>query len=215
MTAEEWLECNDWQLMLQFLPRKGNDRKIRLFAAACCRAVWPLLVESRSREAVEMSERYADGLVAESEMDRAAHQAYEGSEHLETFCVKGPGLKQAEARWAAAEMAHGAAEGGWYYVYEVAYGASRAAHVPSLIREIFGNPLRPVAVDPDWLRWNDGAIQKMASTIYDDRAFDRLPILADALEDAGCSVGQILNHCRSPAPHVRGCWLLDLLLANE
>jgi hypothetical protein len=58
---------------------------------------------------------------------------------------------------------------------------------------------------PSWLSWNDGTVVKMAQAIYDDRAFDRLPILADALEDAGCSDADILAHCRSEGPHVRGC----------
>ncbi len=84
-----------------------------------------------------------------------------------------------------------------------------------LIRDIFGNPFRPVAVDPAWLAWNDGAIRKMAQAIYDERAFDRLPLLADALEDAGCADADILAHCRGPGPHVRGCWLVDSLLGKK
>ncbi len=66
-----------------------------------------------------------------------------------------------------------------------------------------------------WLAWNDGAIPKMAQAIYDDRAFDRLPILADALEDAGCDNQEILDHCRSNGEHVRGCWVVDLILGKS
>ena len=80
-----------------------------------------------------------------------------------------------------------------------------------LLREAFGNPFRPRRQDPAWLAWNDGAIRKMAQTIYDDRAFDRLPLLADALEDAGCTDADILSHCRTPGDHVRGCWVVDLV----
>ena len=70
-------------------------------------------------------------------------------------------------------------------------------------------------LDPSWLAWNDGAIRKMAQAIYDARAFDRLPLLADALEDAGCTDAAILSHCREPGEHVRGCWVVDLLLGKS
>jgi hypothetical protein len=85
----------------------------------------------------------------------------------------------------------------------------------NLLRDIFGNPFRPATLDPAWLRWNDDAIPKLAQAIYDERSFDRLPVLADALEDAGCTDAEILKHCRQPGPHVRGCWVVDLLLGKE
>ncbi len=84
-----------------------------------------------------------------------------------------------------------------------------------LLRDIIGNPFRPDALDPSWLAWNDGAIRKMAQLIYDDRAFDRLPLLADALEDAGCTDADILAHCRGGGEHVRGCWVVDLILSKD
>jgi hypothetical protein len=80
-----------------------------------------------------------------------------------------------------------------------------------LLRDVFGNPFRPVAADPAWLRWNDRTVVKVARAIYEERAFERLPVLADALEDAGCTEEAILAHLRGPGPHVRGCWALDLL----
>jgi hypothetical protein len=85
----------------------------------------------------------------------------------------------------------------------------------SAIRDIFGNPFRPVAVDPDWLTWNGGTVPKLAQAIYDQRRFQDLPILADALEEAGCTNADILNHCRQPGEHVRGCWVVDLVLGKE
>ena len=81
-----------------------------------------------------------------------------------------------------------------------------------VLREIFGNPFRPLAVSPAW-RTSD--VMALAKGIYEDRAFDRMPILADALQDAGCENTDILNHLRDPnATHVRGCWALDLVLAK-
>ena len=84
-----------------------------------------------------------------------------------------------------------------------------------LLRDIFGNPFRPASISLSWLAWNDGAIFKMAQAIYDARAFDRLSLLADALEDAGCTDADILSHCRTPGEHVRGCWVVDLLLGKS
>ena len=81
-----------------------------------------------------------------------------------------------------------------------------------LIRDIFVNPFRPVAADPAWLTETTVGI---ARGIYDDRAFERLPILADALEDAGCEDAELLAHCREPGTHVRGCWVVDLVLGKE
>jgi hypothetical protein len=82
-----------------------------------------------------------------------------------------------------------------------------------LFRDIFGNPFRPVAFEPAWR--TDTAIA-VARQMYDSRDFGAMPILADALQDAGCEVEAILNHCRDAnQPHVRGCWVVDLVLGNE
>jgi hypothetical protein len=84
----------------------------------------------------------------------------------------------------------------------------------SILRDIFGNPFRPVAVAPAWLTWNNATVPAIARHVYEDRAFHDLPILADALEDAGCTDADLLAHCRGPGPHVRGCWAVDLLLGK-
>ena len=82
----------------------------------------------------------------------------------------------------------------------------------SVIRDIFGNPFRPATLDPSWLT---STVVALARGIYEERAFDRMPILADALQDAGCDNEDVLNHCRGPGPHVRGCWVVDLVLGKE
>jgi hypothetical protein len=84
--------------------------------------------------------------------------------------------------------------------------------VATLIRCVFGNPFRPVTLDP---QWRTSTVVDLARGIYDDRAFDRMPILADALQDAGCDSADALDHCRGPGPHVRGCWVVDLVLGKE
>jgi hypothetical protein len=94
---------------------------------------------------------------------------------------------------------------------------------PLLLREVFGSlPFRSVIINPDWLAWNDRCVAKLAQAAYDDRELGsghldttRLSILADALEEAGCSYAEMLTHLGGPSPHVRGCWVLDLLLGKE
>ncbi|WP_439623788.1 hypothetical protein [Gemmata sp.] len=80
-----------------------------------------------------------------------------------------------------------------------------------LVHEFFGNPFRPVALDPAWCT---STVVALARGIYDERAFDRMPILADALQDAGCDSADVLTHCRGPGPHARGCWVVDLVLGK-
>jgi hypothetical protein len=90
---------------------------------------------------------------------------------------------------------------------------AEAAVNSALLRDVLGYPFRPApAIAPAWLACNDGAVRQIAQAIYDDEAFDLLPLLADALEDAGCAEAEVLAHCRGPGEHVRGCWVVDWLL---
>jgi hypothetical protein len=86
---------------------------------------------------------------------------------------------------------------------------------PAMIRHIFGNPFCSPHIDPAWLAWNGGTVAALCQAIYDGNTFDYLPILADALEDSGCTNPDILDHCRSPVFHSRGCWVVDLLLGRR
>jgi hypothetical protein len=80
-----------------------------------------------------------------------------------------------------------------------------------LLRDLFGNPFAPVAFEPAWSAWQGGVVAQLARTIYAERRWDELPVLADALEDAGCRSDAVLGHCRSGGPHARGCWVIDRL----
>jgi len=92
-------------------------------------------------------------------------------------------------------------------------GRQRAyRHQSDILRDIYGNPFRPIRIDPAWLT---STVVQLAQGIYEDRAFDRMPVLADALQDAGCDDAEILDHCRSEGLHVRGCWLIDLILGKQ
>jgi len=81
-----------------------------------------------------------------------------------------------------------------------------------LARDVFRNPFRPVTLDCSWLT---PTVLALARSVYAERAFERLPVLADALEDAGCTDRSILDHLRGPGPHVRGCWVVDLILGKS
>lgn len=80
------------------------------------------------------------------------------------------------------------------------------------LRELFGNPFYPVEFDP---HWRTSEVVDVARGIYEDRAFEQMPILADAFMDAGCEDFEIITHCRRPGPHVRGCWVVDAILGKE
>ncbi len=86
----------------------------------------------------------------------------------------------------------------------------------ALLRDLVGPlPFRPLPqVRPGWLAWEGGTVPKLATAVYEERAFDRLPVMADALEEAGCAEAELLAHLRGPGPHARGCWALDLLLGK-
>jgi hypothetical protein len=219
MTETEWLNCTDPDPLIYSLKDKASMRKFVLFAVACRRLNWEYL-EAAFRDEVEVQERYADGLATAAEVV-AAREVYGGVGNGTSPEESGP---LNFAKFSAEE----AAEDGTYCragdtedtpnrednPWCVAYDQLLVEQC-RLLRDIVGNPFRRVARDPAWLRWNDGMVGKIAQAIYDERAFDRMPILADALEDAGCDSTDILDHCRRPNVHVRGCWVIDLLLGKE
>ena len=150
-----------------------------------------LYIRSRDEENRDLAERW----VACAAMHTAELKCWFGFEDTE---------RAAEAEGA----------GDWHYMRRDAAPPSPRAEA-RIFRDIFGVYFHPVQLDPSWLAWNNGAIRKMAQVIYDARAFDRLPLLADALEDAGCTDAAVLSHCREPGEHVRGCWVVDLLLGKS
>jgi hypothetical protein len=225
MTEAEWLKCADPSDMKYFLSECGpvNDRKMRLFGCGCVRTIWSDFPNDALRHAFQTSERYADGLASQGELNQArdmANTTYEGvgdivADHSAIVVIalceptaSFPGGAGSSAGLAAvaAELAVDRGED-WGEAFD------RANHLYAhFFRCAFGNPFHPVKVDP---RWRTETVVALATGIYAERAFDRMPILADALEDAGCDNADILAHCRGDGPHVRGCWVVDLLLGKE
>jgi len=228
MTEAEWAVCTAPHRMLRFLRDSENisRRQERLFAVAVCRRLWPLLNDQRSRQAIELAERAADAYVPERELDQVSAAAEEAWEELVELAETGrhADLRAAEAAAHAASYASSPSltlavlEEVLEATEEAAFFNSREgedAAQAAVLRDIVGNPFRrSPLVDPSWLGWNGDIIPALARTISDVHAFDRLSILADALEDAGCTDRVILDHCRGPGPHVRGCWVVDLILGK-
>jgi hypothetical protein len=235
MTEEEWwLTVREPDVLLS--KRAGiTERQLILFGCACCRGGWDQLTEV-SRNAVETAEQYADGLCGESSL-RAARDLVEQTYPNHHWTYAYPELLPQRAAWFAAfdtiaahEFAQlplrdfddvlaalknevssclaSAAEQEQVALYD-----DECAIHADLLRDIVGNPFRPVAFAPTW-RTSDAVA--LARQMYESRAFGAMPILADALQDAGCANADILDHCRDPnAMHVRGCWVVDLVLGKE
>jgi hypothetical protein len=207
MTEAEWLACADPQPMLSFLRAITSDRKLRLFAVACVRCIYPRLPDKRTRRNVETVERYADGLASQKALRGAwgsARWAANLASRRSDNVTEGP-------KWCVAHLTNESLD----HALLATWGLEKCQQC-QLLRDIYGPlPCRPVFIHPSWLAWNDGTVKKIAQAIYDERAFDRMPILADALEDAGCDDADLLAHCRGAGPHVRGCWVVDLLLGKE
>jgi hypothetical protein len=204
MTEQEWLACAEFGPMLGFICGWASDWKMRLFACACYRNLWVRFPPKwGDRELVDAAEAYADGAIGKQAFKLTRKRVGEWG---------GPRVTGVASE--AAALSHQDCLGerllpGQPVVRE------RPEELPvqlALLRCIFGNPFRPATLDPGW-RTSD--VMLLAKGIYEERAFDRMPILADALQDAGCDTDDILTHCRGPGPHVRGCQVIDLVLGKQ
>jgi hypothetical protein len=238
MTEAEWLACTDPTQMLEFLQGRASDRKLRLFACARCRRIWRSLRKKRSRRAIEVAEQYAEGIADVGKLEAAHAAAYDAymdadGDSIEEFAT---GIAADVAVPDAGEAAGAATKAADVTAHVAVYGMDPLAPPPSdaneaayralqsteqtilccLLRCIFGNPLHPSPpLAHAILGWNDGTVRRIAEGIYAERAFARLPVLAGALLDAGCDNEELLAHCRSEGPHVKGCWAVDLILGRQ
>jgi hypothetical protein len=241
MTETAWLKCADLERLISFCKRSrrpqltnaligGNrERKQRLFLVACCRRIPSGITESASQKAIETAEAYADGLsnrVALEVAHSAARDLFRrvnASANYAGYCavcaateVSGLDFKQGFNRCLycadCASLASAARLRTPKGQIDETIRADEKAHQSHLFRDVFGNPFRPVTFLPAWR--TDTAVS-LARTMYDAREFGAMPVLADALQDAGCEDEQILMHCRDANQvHVRGCWVCDLVLSK-
>jgi hypothetical protein len=221
---------------------KGSDRKMRLFACACYWRVRHLLPNPLAQTAVEGAERFADGMAQEEELQQAEALLWEPINALEGRWRASRGAERTAllpthgALALALQVVRPEAPKAAYYAssnayltfaeisnpgdasFDAGFCGSRAAAEriqTDILRCVFGDLFRAATIAPSVLAWNDGTVRKVAQCLYADRAFDQLLILADALEEAGCTDAAILDHLRSSGPHVRGCWAIDLILGKS
>jgi hypothetical protein len=207
MTEREWLRTADFRRMIHLLEGKASPRKFQLFACASCRRVrW------YDPDVIDLLEAYADRRAKRKDAMAAVKAAIpEG--RINAYCSwlfwKASCLEGADI--VAAINAGGAVTSNGIEETPENYRAEERVHA-DLLRCIIGNPFHPGRLDRSALT---PAVTALAKSIYADQCYKDLPILADALEEAGCTNANILSHCRQPGEHVRGCWALDLVLGKS
>jgi hypothetical protein len=230
LTEADWNSSTELQAMLDWLRRQGklSERKARLFAAATCRGFCPVVSDERFCQAVETIERYADRLTSKAALKRA-RQAVRAARHSVSLRSRG-----GRTTWAACWLAEtGATENAYMMVADQVQrladlgtlGLTTKALWPdsALLRDIFGNPFRaPPSIPASVSTWQDATAVRLAEATYDCRRLpsgtlepERLAVLADALEEAGCQEASVLTHLREKGSHWRGCWVLDALLGRS
>jgi hypothetical protein len=237
MTEAEWFAATDPATILRNQGHPVTDRQMRLFSCACVRRAWHFVVDDRLQECLTTIEAFADDGVKDRERGRIhalVGAICHGNTNKPQDCVASE-LHRASAKTVPKQThdcgVSAAAAFGWAVHASGGFGdaksAERLAQLP-IAHDIIGNPFRPVSLDRGWLT---STVVALASRIYAERAFDLMPILADALMDAGCGNDEVLNHCRGgrgdrgePAGgsphqadgvHVRGCWVVDLLTGRS
>jgi hypothetical protein len=246
----EWLASTDPDAMLDLCPggwdpsdeaSRQLNRKLRLFAVACCCRIWHWLSDSRSQAAVLTAERFADGLATSEELQAAGKTAHARVDEVVTIRDGQQWLddgvaQAAECAWSVTQPAPITAarcclwnardafliDGtdisvDWQSLDPQRIAMAERPYV-HLLHDVFGNPFQPITVDPSWLT---PVVVVLATAAYEEIVLPsrelnaaRLAVLADALEEAGCTSANLLAHLRSPGPHVRGCFAVDLLLGK-
>jgi hypothetical protein len=234
MTEQEWLTGADPGMMAFSVRDRLSDRQLRLFGCACVRGVWEDLPDDALRLAIEACERFADGLAAVEELRAARELAdgtYEGlgdiiADHgaiaVTALCEPKPWFPMGEGSCGGVAAVAAEACFNEEIPWHVAWARAKEAHC-HLLRDMLGNPFgTSPPLPPGVLAWHDRAVPRMAQAIYNERKMPegtldtkRLAILADALLDAGCEDEDLIAHCRSEGPHVRGCWAIDLILGRS
>jgi hypothetical protein len=222
MTEAEWLACEKPRAMLAGLRAGVHDRRLRLFAVGCARHILPHIRKEKTdaRLLLEVAERFADGLATPSELAAAydAHTCKDygvGAAHMTCFrdahgaaqSAASCAVRFAPIAWVRANPGQRQTSRGG----RVAAEAEVAAQV-QMLHCVFDSAIRSVVFDP---AWRTSTAVSLAGGMYGSRDFGAMPILADALQDAGCDNEDVLNHCRDPnQTHVRGCWVVDRVLGK-
>jgi hypothetical protein len=215
MTEAEWLACTYTSGILSPFGKRVSSRKLRLFGCACGRRLSHIVTDERFEEALSVLERYADGLAKESDRIRVSKcdefKVVKGGKRTAGHFARSTIHDTAQKTIQRAINYLGVAVASALQTSPKSHSAEYAQNM-ILLRDIFGNPFRPVTFSPSW---RTDTVLSLARQMYESREFGAMPILADALQDAGCDSDDILAHCRGAGPHVRGCWVVDLVLGKE
>jgi hypothetical protein len=227
VTEAEWLAATDARAMLAHLSCEGQagPRQFGSFVAACVRHLAGALPAAFSVYAEEICLRSAAGggrqkiygLVDMLVDEMRGNEQLSGSEWRARELVL-HALDEVISGLPAATRASSLVERieEWVDAAESANPVSELRQrLPSLLTDIFGNPFRGEVLEARGAYFKRTWVLDMAERIYDDYEFDCLPLLADALEDTGCTDAELLGHLRGPGPHVRGCWAVDLVLGKS
>lgn len=214
MTEAEWLICRDSTRLLRHYRRTPpSDRKLRLFAVLCCYRIWAKLPDDRCRRAVEVCERFAEGSATSSELEaahegaEAAFNEYSGREETAAAAVSAACYPSDLLELVASTARQSA-----WMVWPRERRRAEHQWQCQIARDLFGNPFRSIVFSP---MWRTDTVVTLARGIYESREFSAMPILSDALQDAGCGSTDVLDHCLDSGPHARGCWVIDLILGKE
>jgi sulfur relay (sulfurtransferase) complex TusBCD TusD component (DsrE family) len=241
MTESDWLTCRDPLRMVEFLGNRATERQLRWFALACAERCDRVPSENHCRHALAVARQVLEDDADPALLETAYQHAQENKplfadvNWLAAWCAA-PAIQQTAlevcvlaSRLRAATRAEPARNLARAALYSGAARADREAAwddyeaavarltddelagAAQILRDVIGNPFRPASLPLACLTWNAGALAALARGIRAEQRFDELPILADALQEAGCYDPAVLEHCRDPGPHVRGCWLLDHL----
>jgi hypothetical protein len=206
MSRKNWHKLSVEQL-LEALAGRLSARKLRLFACAAVRRL-PAANKGSGGQAVTLAERFADGKATAHELASARFGGRFLPGHPAWAVCWAPGedaraMTERALAWVVGQVSGGA---GWP-------GAREEEEAQAdLLRELVSPQMRRVEIDPLVRAWNDGTVVRLARSIYEERAFEQMPILGDALEEAGCTDGELLDHCRQSGRHVPGCWAVDSIL---
>lgn len=214
-SEEQWRSWEDDPLpMLEFAGRTISQRKTRLFYCACVRRLWSWVKDSRSRAAVECSELFGDDCITSDQLLEARKAGYSAWYEIASRSIDSAEDNAAAAAFMCAneELVYASGVPGRV---AAASGNEPAEYKTqaAIIRDVLGNPFRPII--PTDSTTTASQVVELAQAIYEERAFDRMPVLVAELEKAGCTDPAILSHCREPEPHVRGCWVVDLILGKK
>lgn len=241
MSAERWNSAG-LQEMVSIAPAGLSPRKFNLFTNWCCQVLRPYLKDRRSIAAAQFADRHVDDRIENaSEAQVHLEESRAAVTDLESWAKASPTCavwRRRRVYVLAAQVAQqavgddlpngGVLSSSKYTAHALGWANANSANgfdhdaerirdsqirlQEGIFREIVGNPFLPIEFDP---RWRTDDVMGIARGIYANRAFTHMPILSDALMDAGCDDEHIIGHCRGKNQHVRGCWLIDLILQQN